>query len=77
MEILWKWRENFAGKTQRHGNEFISVLKFCGNEGNFRGKKQRHGNLFIYVWKLCGNEGKSCTLTFLLLYVDSLIGNGT
>ena len=48
-----------------------------GNLRNSAEKKQRHRNEFISVWKSCGNPvekrgktWKSCTLTFLLLYVD-------
>ena len=43
----------FCGKKCKHGNEFISVWKFCGNEGqteeNFCGKNLgTEMSLFLY-----------------------------
>ena len=39
----------FCGQKFKHGNEFIFVWKFCGNEGNFCGKNLgMEMSLFLY-----------------------------
>ena len=60
MEMLRKWGQ-ILRKKLKHGNEFISVRKFCGNEGNWgkiMRKKLRHGNELISMWTFCGNVRK-------------------
>ena len=65
LNFPWTLRNcaELCGKKQRHGNEFISVRKSCGNEG----KARKWGKI----------KRKSFTITFLLLYIDNLIGNKT
>ena len=58
--------KELCGKKQRHRNN----LFMYGNPAEKRGKARKSVEKRGKAWK-------SCTLTFLLLYVDNLIGNKT
>ena len=69
-------------KKHRHEHEFISVWKFCGNEGNcmreiLRGKTEAW-KWDYFCMEFCGNEGNWGKIMYsnIFIYV-SLIGNGT